>query len=97
MADWQTDDLTHRLRLEINKLKDDWPKMVINNIHRKKLDANREVGEATFNEEIPMTVYGWYHGNISAGISMFGGAPGILFDIHGYSNGNEKDWTMLGK
>lgn len=96
LADWQTDDLTHRLRLEINKLKHDWPKMVINNIHRKKLDANREVGEATFNEEIPMTVYGWYHGNISAGISMFNGAPGILFDIHGYSNGNEKDWTMLG-
>ena len=97
LADWQTDDLTHRLHSEIYNLINDWPKIVINNVHRKKLDANRERDEATFGEEIPGMVYDLYHSNISVGVSMFGGEPGIIFDIHGYSNENERDWTMLGK
>ena len=96
LSDYQTDDLTHRLHSEIYNLKQKWPKIIINNVHRKKVDANRERGEATFSEEVPEIVYDLYHTNISAGISMFGGEPGIIFDIHGYSDGNENGLALLG-
>ena len=62
----------------------------------KKVDANRERGEATFGEEVSEIVYNLYHNNISTGISMFGGEPGIVFDIHGYSDENENRLALLG-
>ena len=95
--DYKTDDIAAQLWQEIYALKGEYPKMVISNIHRKKLDPNRKEDEATLGEPLSTTVYHWYHGNISAGICMFGGANGILFDIHGYNNANDQDRAMLGK
>ena len=91
--------LLHR---EIYKLKNEYPKFVISNINRIKLDPNRARDEATFGETVPTIVYDWYHGNISAGIQLFGGAPGargLVIDVHGYSthSSSAAKWTLLGK
>ena len=87
------------LHQEIYKLKDEYPKIVVNNLHRTKLDPNRARDEATFDETIPTIVYDWYQGNISAGIQSFGGARGLVIDVHGYSTSSSSaaKWTLLGK
>ena len=90
--------MAHLLRQEIYKLKNEYPKLVVNNIHRTKLDANRAKDEATFGETVPTIVYDWYHGNISAGIASFAGTRGLLIDVHGYSttSSSAAKWTLLG-
>lgn len=43
-------------------------------------------------------MYNWYHGNITAGIMSFGGAPGLVVDVHGYSTSDSAvNWTLLGR
>ena len=94
VSDWQTDDLAQRIRQEIYNIKGDWPKLVVCNVHRSKLDANREREAATFNQTIPMAVYDEYHASISEAVSLLSG-PGLLLDIHGYGS-NSVSWTILG-
>ena len=97
LKDYKSDNLAELLRTELYNLKGEYPKIVLSNVHRKKLDPNRAVDEATFGQLVPMMVYDWYHGNISEAISVLGGTAGLLLDIHGYSNDNSIDWTELGK
>ena len=49
---------------------------------RAKLDANREVQEATQADVTAVAAYNLYHGHIRQAREQIGGR-GILFDIHG--------------
>lgn len=86
VRDFKTDVIATLLREEIHTLTQEYPKIVVNNIHRSKLDPNRAEQEGTFGQSLPQTVYNWYHGNISLGIAGFGGSPGLLIDVHGYND-----------
>lgn len=39
--------------------------MIINDLHRKKFDGNREIHEATFDEPNAVKAYHDYHGTIT--------------------------------
>jgi len=69
------------------------PYIVINRLHRIKLDCNRKVEEAALGE--PDAVIAWkaYHDAIETAKVAIGGR-GLLLDIHGHSHA--ENWVELG-
>ena len=94
-SDFKTDDMAHRVYKEIHKLTGEYPKIVVNNIHRCKLDPNRPEDAATFGQTVPTVVYNWFYGNISHGIALSNDAPVFVADLHGYSD-EDVTATLLG-
>lgn len=70
------------------------PHLVISNVHRSKMDANREINDATQGNSEAIAAYKAYHDTIKDAKSTFGGLPGLVIDIHGQSHG--KNSTELG-
>ena len=59
------------------------------NLHRRKLDANRELNEATFNVPDAKRAYKDYHGFIKKAINAIGhdhDHHGLILDIHGQNH-----------
>ena len=97
--DYQTYDLAIKLRdFLTTELNDVAPKIVLNKLHRRFLDPNRESEEATFNEPIPLQAYNEYHAAVSEAILNMP-MPALHLDIHGYSDGSVDpvNWVMFGK
>mmetsp|Transcript_18528 Transcript_18528/g.26662 ORF Transcript_18528/g.26662 Transcript_18528/m.26662 type:complete len:497 (+) Transcript_18528:97-1587(+) len=78
------------------------PYLIINELHRSKMDANREIGEAAFGNAIAESAWTKFHEYINEAQSSiqteFGtvtntasieGVRGLVFDVHGYSG---TDW-----
>ena len=61
------------------------PHVVYNLLSRRKLDANREINEATFNVTDAITAYQDYTNFINQARSAISG-PGFLLDIHGQTH-----------
>ncbi|KAM8952800.1 uncharacterized protein RCH25_043521 [Pelodytes ibericus] len=68
------------------------PHVVINNLSRSRLDANRDKEEAAF--RVPQAEQAWdeFHNFIGLAKSHMGG--GLLIDIHGH--GHPEQWIELG-
>ena len=60
-----------------------WPHMVINNIHRSRLDQNRDEEEAAQGNAYATKAYKKYHSTIEEIKESFGGSPGLILDFHG--------------
>ena len=77
------------------------PWMVINHLHRSKLDANRNVSEATGGDANAEVAWRAFHNfttraqeKVAAVHGDDGSAiKGILFDVHGYAG---TDWRAAG-
>ena len=74
--------------------------MVINNLHRNKLDANREIGEATLGDSTAEMAFNEFHqcieeakAAIEADTCVNG--SGLFLDMHGH--GHPNNWAELGK
>ena len=68
--------------------------MVINKLRRRKMDANRDRDQASFNVDKAAEAWDEYHGYIQQARSAIQAmGPGILFDIHGHAKPQE--WAML--
>lgn len=69
------------------------PHVVINRLHRVKVDCNSGIEEGTFG--VPKSLAAWksYHATIEAAKSAVGGR-GLLLDIHGHSHA--ENWIELG-
>mmetsp|Transcript_7155 Transcript_7155/g.9168 ORF Transcript_7155/g.9168 Transcript_7155/m.9168 type:complete len:457 (-) Transcript_7155:91-1461(-) len=78
------------------------PYLIINELHRSKMDANREIGEAAFGNAIAESAWTKFHEYINEAQSSiqteFGtvtntasieGVRGLVFDVHGYAG---TDW-----
>jgi len=74
------------------------PSFIMNNIHRSRLDPNREIEEAAQGDEQAINAYEAYHGSIENAKENFGGKPGLLLDFHGYKDDQDsgQNSTMLG-
>jgi len=59
-----------------------WPHMVINNIHRSRLDQNRDEEEAAQGNAYATKAYKKYHSTIEQIKESFGGSPGLILDFH---------------
>lgn len=69
------------------------PHVVYNNLHRSKLDANREINESTLNVPDAITAYHNYTNFINKAKSAISGR-GLLLDVHGH--GHTLQRTELG-
>jgi len=78
------------------------PYIIVNHLHRSKLDTNREINEAAQGDAIAEEAWGKFHDFIFAaqdlvkdthgevtGVTGLTGIKGIFFDVHGYSG---TDW-----
>jgi hypothetical protein len=103
------DSYTKEIALELGqKIIDNYckvPYVVINHLHRSKLDANREIVEAAQNNTIAEDAWDHFHtfiadaqgeiqtvhGNVSNEMSQ-DGMKGLLLDVHGYAG---TDWVPV--
>jgi len=70
------------------------PHMVVNLLHRAKLDANRDIVDAAQNSKEAQEAWREYHGAIKKAKESFNGEPGLLLDFHRQRHGLET--TELG-
>jgi len=93
VKDLNTKELTLLMRDELFAIYGEYPHVVINELHRIKLDANRLMDEATFG--VPSMEEAWttFHTyvNQSKAASQL---PSLFFDIHGH--GHALQWAELG-
>lgn len=96
-ADLWSAKLAMELRDQIAMETGETPHLIINQLHRSKLDPNRGREEATQGDFQAGTAFDTYHGFIKKAHELVkeNGKPAIHFDIHGYSS--HKDlWFELG-
>jgi len=72
------------------------PSFVKSELHRRRLDPNREIEEAAQGNEVAIEAYNAFHGSIEHAIQNFDGKPGFLLDFHGYSDKKSQNSTLLG-
>jgi len=73
------------------------PSFIKSELHRKRLDPNREVKEAAQGNATAIEVYNAFHDSIKHAIKNFDGKPGFLLDFHGYGDKvRQQNSTMLG-
>ena len=89
LGDRYTSEMAELIFEHVRMLTKATPYLIINNLHRKKMDANREVNEATLGNSNAQNVYYEYH-NITAkscrSVQNQFGQGGLLIDIHGHSH-----------
>jgi len=93
MGDKFTKELATALSDVLERKTGHRPHVIINNLHRVKLDSNCDQNEATF--EVPEVVDAWlaYHNFIELAKKNIGKA-GLFLDIHGHSHA--ENWIELG-
>jgi hypothetical protein len=91
IEDAYTEELTREIAQEIFRQTGKYPHMIINRLDRVKLDANREVNEATCGNSISRTAWNEYHQFITNAKSQINNAftKGIYVDVHGHSHRKE--------
>ena len=94
----RSDDIARLLYDNIYKKETEYPKLVINEVHRSKLDVNDEQEAGTLNQDLSMAIYDRYQSLISEAIESFNGdnKRGLLVSVHTYCD-DEIAWTSLGK
>lgn len=73
------------------------PHLVVMDLQRRKVDANREINEATFGDPIATEAYETYHHYIELAkynIEQAGSGHGLVLDIHGQTH--PEAWTEFG-
>ena len=94
--DSNTKDLAEKIAAKYLELSGKTPHLIISNLKRSKLDANREIGEAAQGDPIAEAAYNQFHGFIQDARAAIAGAGqrGVLFDIHGHVHAH--GYTELG-
>ena len=82
VSDMNTKQISVILRQKIQTLTGKAPHLIINNLHRSKMDPNREKEQATFGDPIAGKAWEDFQRYIENARKAIGG-PGVLFDIHG--------------
>jgi hypothetical protein len=91
-----TRELTLELADALEDLTGQRPIVVINNLHRKKLDANREIVEAAEGDPRAEAAWQAYHSAIEEARAevVDRHEAGLFLDVHGHDHPN--DWLELG-
>jgi len=73
------------------------PSFIKSELHRSRLDPNREIEEAAQGNDTAIEAYNAFHDSIKHAIKNFDGKPGFLLDFHGYGDKvRQQNSTMLG-
>ena len=88
--DKYTDLLTQDIALEFFNQTGKYPFIIILELSRKKLDANREINEATQGNQDAIKVYNAFHTTIQKSIIQINQKykKGLYIDLHGHSHPN---------
>lgn len=86
--DSNTQDLARRIAAEVKKATGRQMTLVISQLHRSKLDPNREIKEAAQGDKMAETVWGEYHAFIEEALRAAVARHGRAFfiDLHGQSH-----------
>ena len=88
VRDGGTQEVARHMVEEFYKRTGKYPFVVLNNLHRKKLDANREEFEATAEDPVAGTAWNEYHAFIDSAVHLirknFG--RGLFIDLHGHNH-----------
>ncbi|KAI0239388.1 hypothetical protein LSAT2_009897, partial [Lamellibrachia satsuma] len=93
VKDSYTSSITTAIANELESLTGDRPHTIYCRLHRRKMDANREVNEATLNVQEAIYAYNNFTAFINAAKTSIGGRA-LLLDIHGQTHA--ANWTELG-
>ncbi len=90
-------ELTNLISDELYSITGKRPHVVINNLHRKKLDMNREMDLATFGNVEAIRAYQQYTRYVEQAKNVINGKRqrGLLLDIHGVA-AHKEQWIELG-
>ncbi|KAL5253392.1 hypothetical protein ACHWQZ_G013244 [Mnemiopsis leidyi] len=96
-ADLWSAKLAMEIRAKIAEVTGETPHMIVSQLHRSKMDPNREREEAAQGDFQAEYAFDTYHGFIEKAQDLVKktGNPGIQFDIHGYSSHPDL-WFELG-
>ena len=87
VKDLNTQELAVELRQALcDRFGGQCPAAVVNLLHRRKLDANRPVDEATFGDPEAVDAYNAYHGDIADERAAIAPGKGLYIDIHGHGH-----------
>lgn len=89
----QTKEIALGVEAQIKGISGCAPYMIINELKRNKMDANREIDIATFGDPDAEEAWETYHERIAAAKSSIG-KEALLIDFHG--NSHEMGWTEFG-
>ncbi|XP_043916186.1 uncharacterized protein LOC122792476 [Protopterus annectens] len=92
VSDMNTLEITLEIAAHIHRITGHYPHVVINHLHRSKLDPNREKDEAAFG--IPLAEQTWDEFMAFIELAKSQVSEGLLLDIHGHTH--EENWTELG-
>jgi N-formylglutamate amidohydrolase len=88
VMDGNTMELAYQIDTAIREVFGCFPHIVINRLHRIKLDANREIVEAANGSPIAESAWQWWHQYIQAAknnvVQRYG--SGMLIDLHGHGH-----------
>merc|ERR1712198_241480 len=93
-GDSQTQKIGKAVFEEFKRFTGRTPHLIISNVHRSKMDPNREINDAAQGNPDAIAAFKEYHGTIEKAKKSFGKEPGLLIDIHGQAH--EKNSTELG-
>src|SRR6218665_3298383 len=85
VKDVNTRELAHELRQALCDRFSVCPGLVVNLLHRAKLDPNREINEATFGLQEAIDAFNEYHSYIETERAAITGM-GLYIDIHGHGH-----------
>lgn len=88
-----TKGIALELAKNLKRLTGHQPHVIINELHRSKMDANRELGEATFYQPLSVKAYNEYHRFAAKAKASITG-NGLFLDIHGQTH--SKGWHEFG-
>lgn len=88
IRDAYTDELALEMALAFNTRTDGTPHVIVMHLHRSKLDANREIGEAAEGNRIAERAWREYHGFIDAARQYVEAehGSGLYVDLHGHGH-----------
>jgi len=92
IGDIYTQQISLLLQEELERLTTKKPHVIACNLHRAKLDANRDLFIAAFDEPEAVKAFHEFHAFIDTAKSSI--QQGIVFDIHGHTHPEE--WVELG-
>ncbi|KAI0225665.1 hypothetical protein LSAT2_023574 [Lamellibrachia satsuma] len=93
LKDSYTSSIATTIANELESLTGDRPHTIYCRLHRRKMDANREVNEATLNVQEAIYAYNNFTAFVNAAKTSIGGRA-LLLDIHGQTH--VANWTELG-
>ena len=91
--DYYATEIATMLVDKIKNLTGQKPYFIINNVHRVKFDANREIHEATFDVPEAEKVFEQYHGYIKKAMKSVR-SPGLFIDVHCHCH--DQKWIEVG-